>query len=296
MKEDQGLKQHPVALVTGASGGFGIRIAAALAGAGYIVSAGMRDTNKKQLLLKEISKIRNGNPCIVDVIPLDVTDTEACRKAVQRTVSTYGRLDVLVNNAGIAVGGFTEEVEDADWRKQMDTNLHGVITMAKAAIPFMRERGCGKIINISSISGSYGIPGLAPYCTSKFAVEGFSEALRYELLLHGIYVVLVEPGAYATNIWGKGLEPLEKEESGSGSGPYSEMKAALIKRVRAAADQAGDPQKVARLVRSIALHPKPKLRYPVGRGIRTLQYAKALIPATLREHLILRSLRNHSWR
>ncbi|GAA3324660.1 hypothetical protein GCM10020331_053430 [Ectobacillus funiculus] len=147
----------------------------------------------------------------IHIIQLDVTDSSAAAAVITDIIRCYGQIDLLVNNAGYAAGGFTEELAAEQWRQQFEVNFFGLVTVTKAVLPSMRERRSGKIINISSISGRIGFPSMGPYVSSKFAVEGFSESLRLEMLRYGVYVVLIEPGSYRTDIWSKGLESVKKQ-------------------------------------------------------------------------------------
>lgn len=188
-----------VILITGTSSGFGLLIVARLASHGHHVVATMRDLSKKSALLKEVEK-RGGK---VKISPLDVTDKNSIRKAVEEIIKEYGQIDVLINNAGFGLGGFFEDLTDQEIRSQMETNFFGVQNVTREVIPFMRQKKSGKIINISSIAGLYGLPGFGAYNASKWAVEGFSESLYYELKPFGINVCLIEPGSYKTEIFYK---------------------------------------------------------------------------------------------
>lgn len=159
----------------------------------------MRDLSKKDTLLKEVEK-RRGK---VQILPLDVIDKNSIHQTVLEIIKEYGRIDVLVNNAGYGIGGFFEDLTEEEIRNQMETNFFGVQNVIRAVLPFMREQRKGKIINISSISGLYALPGFSAYNASKWAVEGFSESLYYELKPFGINVCLVEPGSYKTEIFYK---------------------------------------------------------------------------------------------
>ena len=186
-----------VILITGCSSGFGLRTAVRLAKSGHHVIATMRDLSRKGALLDEI-KILNKQ---VDLYELDVTNKESIRAAVRGVAAKYGFIDVLVNNAGYGVGGFFEDLSDAEIRGQMEVNFFGVQNVTREVIPCMRQRRNGKIINISSIAGLSASPCFGAYNASKWALEGFSESLRHELKLWGIDVLMVEPGTYKTKIF-----------------------------------------------------------------------------------------------
>lgn len=272
------------ALVTGASSGFGLRISIALALRGYRVMAAMRDLGRGDELLREAE--RAGVASRLDPVRLDVTDAESIEAAMAHAARRYGRLDVLVNNAGFAVGGFAEEVPMDDWRAQMETNFFGVVAMCRAAIPLMRKQGGGTIIQLSSVSGRIAFPGYGAYAASKFAVEGFSESLRHELAPHGIRVVLVEPGAYRTAIWDKGFSGIRSRPDS----PYRKMLEAVLEYSRRAAATSKDPREVAELVARLAESRAPRLRYAVGRGTKLTLFGKAALPWRWFEAIIQRTL------
>ncbi|MCS7460958.1 SDR family oxidoreductase [Paenibacillus doosanensis] len=275
-----------MACITGASSGFGLLMALELAKAGYRVIATMRDTANNGLLLRRAEEA--GVAERIDCLPLDVTDHPACEETIAHIRSAYGRIDVLVNNAGMAIGGSIEEIPMEEWKRQMDVNVFGLIAMTRAALPVMREQRRGTIINIGSVSGRVGFPGYGPYAASKFAVEGFSESLRLEMLPFGVHVVLVEPGAYRTDIWSKGFDHMTarfREDS-----PYARFLGAVLRYSRNVARTAGEPQDVARAVVRIAGSRYPRLRYPLGRGAALSIAGKTLLPWKWFERLLLREL------
>ena len=273
------------ALVTGASSGFGMLASVALAKSGFQVIATMRDPNRRALLLQEAEQA--GAAGKIDIRKLDVTRHEQIAETVAQVIETYGRIDVLINNAGHAVGGFVEEVPLAEWYSQMETNFFGLVALTKAVLPHMRERRKGIIMNISSVSGLIGFPGYGPYAASKFAVEGFSEALRLEMLPFGVHVALVEPGAFKTNIWEKGIARLDFHPSS----PYRDMLEAVLACSRKAAETAADPAEVAETIVRIAQAEHPPFRRMAGKGVRLAVFMKQLLPWRWLERAILRQLR-----
>jgi NAD(P)-dependent dehydrogenase (short-subunit alcohol dehydrogenase family) len=280
-----GKETIPTALVTGATGGFGLLTALRLAGAGYRVAAGYRGADKREALSEQARAAGvEGNMIPVE---LDVTDEASVSRAVAFAVERLGGIGLLVNNAGIAVGGYVEDLPLEEWRKQMDTNLIGLVSVTRSVLPHMRRQGRGMIINVSSISGRTGFPGFGPYSASKFAVEGLSEALRMEMLPYGVKVVLVEPGSYKTDIWQRGLDRLLAHGENS---PYAGRLGKLLAYTRRTAEQAGDPAEVAELIARIARLRNPKLRYPIGRGIKLTLAAKAWLPWRWYERIISRAL------
>lgn len=275
---------QPVALVTGASSGFGLLTSVALARAGYRTVATMRNPDKCEALLERAE--RSGVQELIDIMPLDVTDHEAIGQTVGSIVKTYGRIDVLVNNAGFAVGGYVEDVPMEQWRQQLETNVFGVIAATKAVLPHMRERRSGCIVNVSSVSGRIGFPGYAPYSTSKFAVEGFSESLRLEMKPFGVHVVLIEPGAYKTDIWQKGFASM----CTSVASPYRHFLEKVLRYSKQAAATAPDAAEVADTIVRVVRSKHPKLRYPLGRGAKLSLGSKALLSWRWYESIVLRLL------
>lgn len=278
-------KKERVAIVTGTSSGFGMLTAVELARKHYRVMAAMRNPDRAAELLERAE--RAGVTDRIHIRTLDVTDPDAVEQLVGDTLRAHERIDMLVNNAGFAIGGFVEEVSMADWRRQMETNFFGLVAMTKSVIPAMREQRSGLIVNVSSVSGRVGFPGYAPYAASKFAVEGFTESLRHELAPLGIRVVLVEPGAYRTPIWEKGLSQMPDPDRS----PYQDRLKAIARYSRRTAEQAPDPQQVADLIGTLADKRSPKLRYPLGRGSTLAIWGRALLPWKWFERIIERATR-----
>lgn len=276
--------QRKTAIVTGSSSGFGLLCVIELAKNGFQVIATMRDPSRAASLLsiaKEEQLTDN-----IQIATLDVTST-ASNAAFKKVIAQLNSIDVLVNNAGLAVGGFCEELSIEDYRNQFETNFFGVISVTKAVLPFMRAHGQGRIINLSSISGRIGFPGLSPYTASKHALEGFSESLRLEVKPFGIDVVLIEPGSYKTNIWGSIDRVKIREDS-----VYHSYLLALQNQIESGKSNHGQPEEVARLVAQIAREvPSPKLRYQIGKGVKTNILAKTLLPWKVFESIILNLLK-----
>lgn len=272
-----------IAIVTGTSSGFGMLSAVELACSGFIVFATMRDVKKSASLL-ELAKKKHVEEHI-RLYSLDVTSAESIEE-FKTCLQQLPSVDVLVNNAGFARGGFSEELTLDDYRSQFETNFFGVIAVTHAVLPFMRDRKQGRIINISSISGRVGFPGLSAYVSSKHALEGYSESLRLEVKPFGIDVSLIEPGSYQTNIWSSMDQMTIKETS-----PYFSYMKTLIRFIEGGKANHGDPIEVAKLVASIAAKPEtPKLRYPIGKGVKKSILIKTLLPWKQLESAILKKL------
>lgn len=272
------------ALVTGASSGFGLLISLELAAAGYQVAAGFRRPEAAAEILAKAEEA--GIAERIHLLQLDICDDEQVRAAAVDIGQRFGRLDVLVNNAGEAVGGMVEEVPLSGWRTQMETNFFGTVAVTQHMLPLLRQTEKSKIILMSSISGVIGFPGYGPYAASKFAIEGFGESLSMELMPFGIDVVLVQPGAYGTPIWDKGFGGLEIAERS----PYSGLLKGVLDYSRRTAKNSGDPREVARLVASIASTAKPRFRYTLPRGTRLTVRIKRLLPDRLFQRIIYRML------
>jgi NAD(P)-dependent dehydrogenase (short-subunit alcohol dehydrogenase family) len=271
------------AIVTGSSSGFGMLSVIELALNGFTVLATMRDLNKAKPLW-ELANEKNVED-LIHVNPLDVTSTESINHFKSYLIE-HPSVDVLVNNAGFALGGFSEELSIEDYRNQFETNFFGVIAITQAVLPFMREKGSGRIVNISSISGKIGFPGLSPYVSSKHALEGYSESLRLEVKPFGIDVSLVEPGSYQTNIWAS----VDQIEFNTDS-PYSSYMKSILKEIESGKTEYGDPNDVAKLVAEIASQTKsPDLRYPIGKGVKSNLFFKNNLPWKLLESFILKKL------
>lgn len=277
-------EKTPIALVTGASSGFGLQTSVALAKVGYKVVASMRNLEKRGPL--EVAADKANVRSLIEIIQLDVTDPFNIEAVVKEVTQRFGYIDLLVNNAGYAAGGFTEELPIEEWQRQFEVNFFGMVAVTKAVLPSMRESRSGKIINISSISGRIGFPAMGPYAASKFAVEGFSESLRLEMLRYGIYVVLMEPGSYKTNIWSKGLDSLTITPNS----PYSKEMKNILKQIQQTADVAPSPDEVIEQIVKIAKDPSPKLRYPMGKGVKLVIFLKQVLPWKWWERIVTKRL------
>ncbi len=237
-----------VVLVTGCSSGFGRQIMCEAAAAGHKVFAGFRDVADATAL-----------PEGVVAVALDVTNAAQRAAAVAQVLAEAGRLDALVNNAGVVLGGYAEALCEDELRHVMEVNFFGAFLLTQAALPALRESR-GVIVNISSISGLRAFPGLGGYAASKFAVEGWSESLAQELEHFGVRVHLVEPGTFRTEIWQRN-RTLGRRTFDPDS-PYAELVPRLDAAFDASADRtAGDPAEVAAHVLALLTIPSPRLRH-----------------------------------
>ncbi len=267
------------AIVTGTSSGFGMYCAIELAKAGFNVVSTMRNVGRAEALLKLADENKVSDQIFLHA--LDVTSTDSIQ-IFKGYIKELPNIDVLVNNAGYALGGFSEELSINEYRLQFETNVFGVMAVTQSVLPFMRKNKRGRIINMSSISGKFGFPGLSPYTASKHALEGYSESLRLELRPFGIDVVLIEPGSYQTNIWSS-IDNLTIDSQS----PYSFYMDALLKNMESSKAGHGNPIDVANLVTKLAISTKtPKLRYPIGKGVRLTLWLKSILPWKILERLI----------
>jgi len=194
-----------IAVVTGSSSGIGYETALALARDGFYTFATMRNTSKAA----EIQEAAKKEKLRIDVIELDVEKEESIKSAIGKILSEKNRIDVLVNNAGNMVFGCVEDVPLNDFRQQFETNFFSIVRIIQEVAPIMRKQGSGTIVNISSVVGRMGLPGSPAYISTKFALEGLTECLRYELGQFGIKITLIEPGVIKTNFFSsmKKVEP-----------------------------------------------------------------------------------------
>ncbi|WP_141433212.1 oxidoreductase [Bacillus sp. 03113] len=276
-----------IALITGSSSGFGLLIALELAKNGFYVVATMRDQAKKRKLLDEA--IALGIEKNIQIHELDVTLKTSIEK-VPQLLKKLGRIDILINNAGYAAAGFAEDIHMDEYRRQFETNFFGAVAVTQACLPMMREQGKGTIINISSISGRMGFPGLSPYVASKHAIEGWSECLRLEMKPYGINVVLVEPGSYQTEIWTSGKQVSKK--SLNPKSPYFEYMNRIERQLEKSEATFGDPKEVAELIVRILTQKKIHFRYPIGNGVKFVLFLRKCISWNLWETLFLKKLKN----
>jgi NAD(P)-dependent dehydrogenase (short-subunit alcohol dehydrogenase family) len=245
-------KTIPTWFITGASSGFGLAYAGYAIDRGCNVVATARSTSKLKALAARA-------PDRVLVHRLDVTAAGEAERAVAAAVTRFGRIDVLINNAGYGLVGAVEETPDAEFRAQMDTNFFGVLSVIRAALPHLRHQKGGAIVNVSSFGGQVSFAGAGSYSASKFALEGMSEALAQELAPFGIKVMIVEPGSFRTNFGGNALKYM----------PVMEDYRDIVGGMRDLAHkmhgtQYGDPYKAARAVELALIAETTPLRLQVG--------------------------------
>ena len=256
-----------VALVTGASSGIGQATAELLAAHGFTVFGTSRTPIQENIQEKRS----------YTWLPLDVRSDNSVQAAVQSLLAQAGRIDLLVNNAGYVQFGAIEESSIADAQAQLDTNLLGVIRMVKAVLPVMRRQGSGRIINISSIVGHVAAPHFGLYATSKFALEGLSEALREEVRPFGVSVSLVEPSYVNT--------PIVSQPPTNPIAAYTNARQAAQQAFMTSSKNGMEPGAVARAILHAATTTRPRLRYPVGQDGKALLLLKRLLPESASERV-----------
>jgi NAD(P)-dependent dehydrogenase (short-subunit alcohol dehydrogenase family) len=268
-----------IAVITGSSSGIGLRTTVEMARAGYHVVATMRDLSRRSYLDEALPAELKDK---VDLRRLDVTEFDSIPGAVNAIIQDHGRIDVLLNNAGFAVGGFAEDVRLEELRKQLETNFFGHVAMTKAVLPVMRAQRSGHVIMLSSILGVMGQPVVSSYCASKFALEGWTEATRIEMGPLGVKLVLVEPGAFKTDIWTRNV--VVSQGALSPDSPNKERSRKFTEGVKKT--QMGDASEVARLIVRIAQNPNPNLRYRIGRDAALGYWMRRILPWNTWEKMI----------
>jgi NAD(P)-dependent dehydrogenase (short-subunit alcohol dehydrogenase family) len=256
-----------VAVITGSSSGIGLESALILARNGYITYATMRSPDKDTSIKEAVQN--DGLP--IRVIQLDVTDDISVKKAIVQIISEAGRIDVLVNNAGYGLGGALEDLSMEEIKSQYETNFFGLIRVTQAVLPTMRKQRSGRILNISSGNGRFGFPGASAYVSTKFAIEGLSESISYELEPFGIKVILIEPGFIRTNFANALVVAKRAQDSAS---PYAEMMRRLMASASKLANNASDVDLVADIVLEAASNPNPRLRYLAGKDVESWAASK----------------------
>jgi NAD(P)-dependent dehydrogenase (short-subunit alcohol dehydrogenase family) len=265
-----GNPEGKVVLITGASSGIGQTCAELLSARGHTVYGTSRQPG--------------ATPAGFRMLEMDVTREESVRRAVATLLEQAGRIDVVVNNAGIALAGAIEDTSLEEAQRQLDTNFFGVLRVCQAVLPAMRARGQGLLINMSSLGGAVGLPFQGLYSASKFALEGFTEALRQELAPFGIQATLVQPGDVRTRITDNRL----RARGAGPESPYREHFETALRIIEKEERAGAAPEAVARLVLELMEARSVKVRYAVGHlSQRVLASAKATLPSRTFERLVM---------
>ena len=252
----------PVALVTGASSGIGRAAALALVDAGFAVVGTSRNA-------------ANASPLDgVTFLDLDVASDESVRSLVEEVIERFGRIDVLVNNAGVGAVGAGEESSIDQTKEVFDINVFGLIRMTKAVLPHMRAQGSGRVVNVSSLLGLIPAPFMAIYAATKHAVEGYSESVDHELREHGVRMLLVEPAYTSTAFEASSLAPDSRL-------PIYDAQREVSRSVLATAlRDADDPDVVAKVIVAAATDAKPRLRYTAGSMAGRVSVLRRIVPSS----------------
>jgi NAD(P)-dependent dehydrogenase (short-subunit alcohol dehydrogenase family) len=264
--------RQKVAIITGSSTGIGYATSLMLARNGFYTYASARDINKSASLQSTADAER----LPLKLIQLDVTDDSSVKGAVEKIVSEKGRIDILVNNAGYGLFGAFEDLSVDEVKAQFETNFFGVIRVTQHVLPIMRNSvGGGIIVNVSSINGHVPFPIISAYVATKFALEGLSESIAYELEPFGIKVILIEPGAIGSGFMkgsvmsNRALDP---------KSAYFEFVRKVRSKISSDHENATQPEEVAKAIVQAILSEKPEFRYVVGNDAVTLMQARKNMP------------------
>lgn len=283
------MKAQSVALVTGSSSGIGFETSLLLARNGYHTYASMRNLGKS----KTITEIANREKLPLPVIQLDVDDDKSVKDAIYRIENEQGRIDVVVNNAGYLLIGPLEELSTREFKEQFETNFFGAIRVIKEVLPIMRRQRAGIIVNISSLAGRVGLPLNSPYVSSKFALEGLSESMAYEIEQFGIKLVLIEPGYIKTNVansFKTGKNVVVTAANNKNNSPYAEFTQNRIAALGPSVEAGLHPIEVAKVILKAATSENPDLRYLIGEGaVKLMNMRKSTSDESFRK-LIMKSI------
>jgi NAD(P)-dependent dehydrogenase (short-subunit alcohol dehydrogenase family) len=256
-----------VAVVTGSSTGNGYETSLTLARNGFLTYATMRSLNKGE----NIKSLAQKEKLPLKTVQLDVTDDISVKNAIQSIIAESNRIDVLVNNAGYGLFGAFEDLSMEEIKAQYETNLFGVIRVTQSVLPIMRKQKSGVIVNISSAAGRFGYPGGSAYVSTKFAIEGLSESMAYELEPFGIKVVLVEPGFIKTNIANNMVTAKKAQDANS---PYSQLTGKTVSFIEHGLETGSPPDVVANVVLKAVTSENPGMRYLAGKDVEKWMEAK----------------------
>ena len=257
-----------VALVTGSSSGIGFETSLALARNGYHTFATMRNLGKDEKIKQIIEK----EDLSIEILELDVDSEESVNRAIKTVSEKKGRIDVLVNNAGYGMWGTVEDVSIDEFKEQFETNFFSIIRLIQKVAPIMRKQNSGNIVNISSVAGRIGFPVSPAYISSKFALEGLSESLRFELMPFGINVIIIEPGVIKTNFF----DSMKMSEKSQQDSTYKEITDKVISGVKMTAEMGTHPKEVADVVIKTLGEEKPLPRYVIGNDAMMFLEAKKM--------------------
>ena len=257
-----------VALVTGSSSGIGFETSLALARNGYHTFATMRNLGKDEKIKQIIEK----EDLSIEILELDVDSEESVNRAIKTVSEKKGRIDVLVNNAGYGMWGTVEDVSIDEFKEQFETNFFSIIRLIQKVAPIMRKQNYGNIVNISSVAGRIGFPVSSAYISSKFALEGLSESLRFELMPFGVNIIIVEPGVIKTQFF----DSMKLAEKAQKDSVYNDITEKVISGVKMMAEMGTHPKEVADTIIKALKEEKPLPRYIVGNDAMMFLEAKKM--------------------
>ena len=272
-RDDNMQKENKVAIVTGSSSGIGFETSLILARNGFHTYAAVRNLDKSQPLI-DMSK-KDG--LSIQVIELDVSNDKSVKDAINRVLSENKRIDVVVNNAGYALVGSFEDLSMDEIKSQFETNFFGIIRVIQAVLPTMRNQRNGRIVNVSSMGGRIAIPLDSAYHGTKFALEGVSESLQYEVEQFGIKIIIIEPGAIKSNFFNN-LKMASKAQRPDS--PYTQMMQKLNAGFSFILENAPHPVEVAKVILAAVTSEDPQLRYTVGDDAAMMLQAKRTMSDT----------------
>lgn len=255
--------KQKVAVVTGSSSGIGHEISLILARNGFTTYATMRNLQKGS----DLKSIAEDEKLHLYFAHLDVTDENSVKKAIQTIHNEAGRIDILINNAGYGLTGAFEDLSLNEIKTQYETNVFGLIRTTQEVLPIMRKQRSGLIVNISSGVGRFGYPTGSAYVSTKFAVEGLSECMSYEVEPFGIKVILIEPGVIQTNFFNSSVLAKKSQDPNS---PYAPLMKGIENSIDKMMKNGSTPQYVAEVVLDAVTNENPKLRYLAGKDIEQL--------------------------
>jgi len=259
--------KQKVAVVTGCSSGIGHEISLILARNGFTTYATMRNLQKGS----DLKSIAEDEKLPLHFTQLDVTDENSVKRAIQTIYDEAGRIDLLVNNAGYGLTGAFEDLSIDEIKTQYETNVFGLIRTTQAVLPIMRKQRSGLIVNISSGAGRFGFPTGSAYVSTKFAVEGLTESMSYEVEPFGIKVILIEPGMIKTNFFNSSVLAKKSKDPNS---PYAPLMTGMKNSIDKVMENASTPQYVAEVVFDAVTNENPKLRYLAGKDVEQWVDAK----------------------
>ena len=265
------MKREKIALVTGSSSGIGFETALLLSRNGFYTYASMRNMRKSTIL----QQIANREALPLEVIRLNVNDSLSVKNAIEDIISEKGRIDVLVNNAGYGLIGPIEDISIEELKAQFETNLFGVFRVTQEVLPTMRrQKEGGRIINVSSIGGIVGYPFSAAYCSTKFALEGLSESMSYEVEPFDIKIILVEP-AFVISDFHNNAKIVVRANKTDNSSSYTQTMNGMFEKYKQVVEEYNiSADEVAKVILNAALSADPEQRYLVGRYSETMMRAK----------------------